>query len=40
MPNRRLTLALLAIATLVTGSMAWTTADARLLHKPAIPAPH
>ncbi|MDG2534106.1 hypothetical protein P6144_10640 [Sphingomonas sp. HITSZ_GF] len=35
MPNRRLTIAVLAIATLVAGSAAWGTADARLAHKPA-----
>lgn len=35
MPNRRLTLTLLAVATLVTGTAAWSTADARLAHKPA-----
>jgi hypothetical protein len=35
MPNRRLTIALLAIATVVAGSAAWSTADARLAHKPA-----
>ena len=36
MPNRRLTIAVLAIATLVTGSAAFATADARLAHKPAV----
>lgn len=35
MPSRRLILALLAIATVVTGSAAWSTADARLSHEPA-----
>ncbi|WP_257215099.1 hypothetical protein [Sphingomonas sp. R-74633] len=35
MPNRRLTLTLLAIATVIAGSAAWSTADARLAHKPA-----
>lgn len=39
MPNRRLTLTLLALATLVAGSAAWTTADARLAHKPAATIP-
>ncbi|NIJ67514.1 hypothetical protein FHR20_004500 [Sphingomonas leidyi] len=36
MPHRRTTIALLAIATLVSGSAAWSTADARLVaHAPA-----
>ena len=30
MPHRRTTIALLAIATLVSGSAAWSTADARV----------
>lgn len=35
MPNRNLTITVLALATLITGSAAWATADARLSHKPA-----
>jgi hypothetical protein len=36
MPNRRLTIAVLAIATVITGSAALSTADARLANKPAV----
>jgi len=34
MANPRIAIALLAIATLISGSAAWSTADARLVHKP------
>jgi hypothetical protein len=33
MSNPRIAIALLAIATLVSGSAAWSTADARLSHQ-------
>jgi hypothetical protein len=36
MANPRIAITLLAIATLVSGSAAWSTADARLASKPAV----
>lgn len=39
MPNRGFTITVLAIATLVTGTAALATADARVAHKPPVAVP-
>lgn len=40
MANPRIAVALLALATLISGSAAWSTADARIAHASAVAHTH
>ncbi|MBB4098791.1 hypothetical protein [Sphingomonas kyeonggiensis] len=40
MPNPRIAIALLALATIISGSAAWSTADARIAHATAMAHGH